>query len=89
MNPSIRTLALAPLMLAGALAFGDDTMTRATPTDHQMIKTCMDKQKTANVAQSKAEMRRYCKDQLKQQKETGAMPEAPPADVPHPDTPPG
>jgi hypothetical protein len=85
-------LALIPLMLVGTLAFGDDTLSRATPTDHQFIKTCMDKQKsdertkTDNVTMSKAEMKRFCKDQLKQQKATGALPEAPPSDAPHPVT---
>jgi hypothetical protein len=83
---------LVPLVLSSALAFADDTLSRATPTDHQLIKTCIEKQKadekqrTDNVTLSKAEMKRYCKDQLKQQKATGSMPEPPPTDVPHPGT---
>jgi hypothetical protein len=87
------TLALMfPLMLSGTLVFADDTMSRATPTDQQLIKTCIEKQKadekqkTDNVTMSKAEMKRYCKDQLKRQKATGSLPEAPPTDLQRPPT---
>jgi hypothetical protein len=89
MKASIKALTVAPLLLCGALALADDsTMRSVTPTDAQLVKTCMEKQKTnTNVTMSKEQMKRYCKDQLKQQKATGEMPEAPPTDTPH-DTPP-
>jgi hypothetical protein len=74
-------LSLVPLLLAGAAAIADDSMSRVTPSDHQTIKECMAQQKSNNVAQSKSEMKRYCKDQLKQQKVTGDTP-APPVDRP-------
>jgi hypothetical protein len=69
--------------LAGPVA-ADDSMARATPTDHQMLKDCIEKQKSKNVTMSKAEMKRFCKDELKRQKDTGAMPNPPPADEPRP-----
>lgn len=79
----LTALAIASITLLSAPSFADDTLTRATPTDHELIKTCMEKQKTSNVAQSKDEMKRYCKSELKRQKATGEMPEPPPADTPH------
>jgi type IV secretory pathway VirB10-like protein len=81
MNRSISALALVPLALCASLAFGDDTMHRATPTDHQTIQQCIEKQKTKDVNMSKAEMKQFCKDELKKQKETGALPEQPPVDA--------
>ncbi len=87
-NTSISALGLGSLALVATLAFGDDTMHRATPTDHQTIKECMEKQKTKDVNMSKAEMKQFCKDQLKKQKETGALPEEPPTDAPQTDVPP-
>lgn len=80
-------LSLVPLLLTGAAAFADDSMSRVTPSDHQAIKECIAQQKTNNVAQSKSEMKRFCKDQLKAQKVTGETP-APPVDrTPDPATP--
>lgn len=83
MNRAINSVVLTGLILCSAQAFADDSMTKATPTNHQMMKECIDKQKTSAVNMSKAEMKRICKDQLKNQKETGAMPSPPPADTPH------
>jgi hypothetical protein len=82
MNRSISALGLVPFALVATLAFGDDSMHRAAPTDHQMIKECIEKQKTKDVNMSKAEMKQFCKDELKKQKETGALPEQPPTDAP-------
>jgi len=82
MNRSISALGLVPLALVATLAFGDDSMHRAAPTDHQTIKECIEKQKTKDVNMSKAEMKQFCKDELKKQKETGALPEQPPVDAP-------
>jgi hypothetical protein len=82
--------AVFPLMLAGAFAVGDDTMPNASPTDSQRIKTCMEQQKSnTNVTMSEAQLKRYCQDQLKQQKATGEMPQQPPTDLPKDDTPHG
>ena len=47
-----------------------------------MMKECIERQKTKDVTMSKSEMKRYCKDELKRQKTTGAMPEQPPTDTP-------
>jgi hypothetical protein len=67
----------------GGRAFADDTVSRATPTDHQMLKECIEKQKTADVTMSAAQMKRICKDQLKQQKQSGIPTEPAPTDTPH------
>jgi hypothetical protein len=48
-----------------------------------MMKDCIQRQKTADVTMSKAAMTRICKDQLKQQKQTGTPPEPAPVDPPH------
>jgi hypothetical protein len=81
MTRSINALAALGLVL-GAAAFADDAMTSATPSDHQMMKECIERQKTKDVTMSKSEMKRYCKDELKRQKATGAMPERQPTDTP-------
>ena len=84
MKKSTALIALAPLALVASLALADDSMDRVTPTDHQLLKECMERQKTSsNVTVSKAEAKRYCKDQLKRQKATGATPERAPVDTPH------
>jgi hypothetical protein len=81
MKPAI--FALVPLALVTSLAFADDSMNRVTPTDHQLLKECMERQKTnATVTLSKAEAKRYCKDELKRQKATGETPEKQPVDAP-------
>ena len=82
MNPLVHTLALTGFLLAGH-AFADDSMSRASMTDHQALKDCMERQKAGAVNMSKAQMKRLCRDKLKDQKATGDMPEKPPADTPH------
>jgi hypothetical protein len=61
-------------------AFADDSMSRATPTKHQLMKECVEKQKTADVNMSKDQMNRLCKDEVKR-KLAGDTP-PPPVDVP-------
>lgn len=56
--------ALAAAVLAST-AFADDAMRRATPSKHQMMKECMEKQKTADVNMSKSQMERLCKGEMK------------------------
>ena len=83
MNRSIPALACFALLLGAAAASADDTtMSHATPSDHQMMKECIERQKTKDVTMSKSEMKRYCKDELKRQKTTGSMPERQPTDTP-------
>jgi hypothetical protein len=84
MNRTLTSMVLvAGLCVCGARAFADDSMTHVTPTTHQMMKDCMERQKGTDVAQSKAQMKQICKDQLKQQKQTGVPAEPTPADTPH------
>jgi hypothetical protein len=83
MNRTITSLILVGLSVCGVHALADDSMSRATPTTHQMMKDCIERQKTADVNMSQAQMKRICKDQLKQQKQTGVPPEPAPTDVPH------
>jgi hypothetical protein len=49
-------LAFAPMVLFTSLVFADDSMGKVTPTDSQLLKQCMERQKTnTNVVVSKAE----------------------------------
>ena len=81
MNPLVHTVALAGLLFAGH-ALADDSMSRATMTPQQAMNDCMERQKAGAVNMSKAQMKRLCKDKLKEQKATGDMPEHPAADAP-------
>ena len=85
MNRTVAALTLIgySACLCGVQAFADDTVDRATPTDHQTLKTCIEKQKTADVTMSEAQMKRICKDQLKKQKQSGIPAEPAPVDTPH------
>jgi hypothetical protein len=82
MNRKITSLVLVGLSVCTAHALADDSMSRGTPTSHQMMKDCIERQKTADVNRSQAEMKRICKDQLKQQKQTGTPAEPAPTDTP-------
>jgi pentapeptide MXKDX repeat protein len=82
LNPLVHTLALAGLIVAGH-ALADDSMSRASMTREQALKDCMERQKAGAVNMSKAQMKRLCKDKLKDQKATGDMPEQPATDAPH------
>ena len=87
MNRLTGLFALAPIALCSSLAWADDSMGRVTHTDSQLLKQCMERQKAdANVTVSKADAKRYCKDELKRQKQTGASPERQPVDPPPADT---
>jgi hypothetical protein len=82
MNRVINSVVITGLML-GSSAFADDTTSHAGMTTHQAMKDCIEQQKTADVNMSKAEMKRICKDKLKNQKATGDMPQQPATDAPH------
>jgi hypothetical protein len=78
----VQSTLLMGLLVASA-AFSDEPMTQASMSKSQAMKDCIEQQKTADVNMSKAEMKRICKDKLKQQKATGDMPQQPPTDAPH------
>jgi pentapeptide MXKDX repeat protein len=82
MNPLVHTVALVGLLVAGH-ALADDSMSRASMTEQQAMKDCIERQKAGAVNMSKAQMKRLCRDKLKDQKKTGDMPEQPAADTPH------
>ena len=82
MKNTISSLVLIGLSICGTYALADDSVSRATPTNHQAMQDCIQKQKMADVTMSKAAMRRICKDQLKQQKETGTPVDPAPTDTP-------
>jgi hypothetical protein len=82
MNPLVHTVALVGLLVAGH-ALADDSMSRASMTNHQAMKDCIERQKAGAVNMSKAQMKRLCRDKLNDQKATGDMPEKPAADTPH------
>jgi hypothetical protein len=63
-------VAIAAVLSVGS-SFADDSVNRTTPTKHQSMKACVEKQKTADVTMSKSEMTRICKDEIKRQKELG------------------
>jgi hypothetical protein len=83
MNRIVAALTLIGFSVYGVQALADDTVDRATPTDHQMLKECIEKQKTADVTMSEAQMKQICKDRLKQQKQSGTPVEPAPTDTPH------
>jgi hypothetical protein len=82
MYRSVIGFALAALLLGGTV-LADDSMTKVTMSKHQAMQDCLDQQKAADVTMSKAAMKRFCKDKLKEQKVTGDMPQQPPVDTPH------
>jgi hypothetical protein len=82
MNNTLSATLLVGAMLCAGTAIADDSMSRATPTDSQQLKDCIEKQKQADVNMSKSQMTRICKDQLKQQKATGQPVDPPPTDTP-------
>ncbi len=79
---TLSAIAFLALGVSATPGFADDTMSQATPSNHQTMKECIERQKTKDVTMSKSEMKRYCKDELKRQKATGAMPERQPTDTP-------
>jgi hypothetical protein len=83
MKHTINSMTFVALTLCGAYALADDSMSHVTMTKSQSMKDCIERQKTADVSMSKAEMKRICKDQLKQQKQTGAPTEPQATDTPH------
>ena len=83
MNRIVAALALIGSCICSVQVFADDTVSRATPTDQQTMKECIEKQKTADVTMSEAQMKRICKDRLKQQKQAGIPMEPAPTDTPH------
>jgi hypothetical protein len=76
MKPLISAALAATALLAGPV-MADGSMARATPSKHQAMKDCIEKQKTADVNMSKSEMERLCKDEIKRQKATGDSPPPP------------
>jgi len=69
----------AAAALLGVQAFADDSVSRATPTKHQSMKECIEKQKTADVTMSKSQMARICRDELKRKQLGESAP--PPSDT--------
>jgi hypothetical protein len=78
---TISAFIAAAAVFGGTLAVADDSLHRATPTEHQSLKACIEKQKTADVTMSKSEMTRLCKEELKREKQFGVS-EPPPVDAP-------
>lgn len=77
MNKLIPLVPIAAALLAGQ-ALAEDPMPRATPTQHQLLKACIEKQKAADVNMSKSQMTRLCKDEINRQKAGDSPP--PPSD---------
>jgi hypothetical protein len=82
MNRLVTTFVLAGLAF-GSCAFADEATPASSMTKRQAMKDCIEQQKTANMSMSKAEMKRICKQKLKELKATGDMPQQPAADAPH------
>jgi hypothetical protein len=81
MNRIITTFALVGLAF-GSCALADEATPASSMTKRQAMKDCVEQQKTSNMSMSKAEMKRICKDKLKDQKVTGDMPQQPATDAP-------
>jgi hypothetical protein len=71
---------LTAAALLGTQAFADDSI-RPTPSKHQSMQECIEKQKAADVTMSKSQMTRICKDELRRQKQLGES-TPPPSDTP-------
>jgi hypothetical protein len=71
------------VLIAAAIGevHADDSVSRATPSKHQSMQECIEKQKTADVTMSKSQMTRICKDELRRQKQLGES-TPPPSDTP-------
>lgn len=82
MHRTILSLIFVGFAVCGAHALADDAVTQPTMTKSQLMKDCIERQKATNVSMSKAEMKSFCRDQLKQQKQSGDFHEAPPTDTP-------
>ena len=65
MNRAISSIAFAGGLLVAMQALADDSMSRGTMSKRQLMTQCMQKQKSADVTMSQAQMKRICKDQLK------------------------
>lgn len=82
-----RGLILAGVLLSGLSAAADGlgidehAPSRATPTTHESMKDCIQKQKSSNVTMSKSQMTRICRDELKRHRRYGET-TPPPADSP-------
>ena len=74
MTPTIQSIALVGLLLMGANSLADDSWNRSIMTKRQMISDCLQKQKASDVTLSKLDIFRICRDQLRQQKTSGAFP---------------
>jgi hypothetical protein len=72
---------VAVCLLAGQAVLADDSMDRATSTDHEKMADCIRKQQSGDVNMSKSQLKQFCKDELKRQKANGTMP-TPPTDTP-------
>lgn len=81
MNRIITAFALAGLAF-GSCALADEATPASSMTKRQAMKDCIEQQKSSHMSMSKAEMKRICKDKLKDQKATGDMPQQPATDAP-------
>jgi hypothetical protein len=74
------SLVFAAAAVLGVQAFAGDS-SRATPTKHQSMMECIEKQKTADVTMSKSQMARICRDEMKRKQLGESTP--PPSDTAH------
>lgn len=75
------SLVFAAAAVLGVQAFADDSLSRATPTKHQSMRECIEKQKTADVTMSKSQMARICRDEMRRKQLGESTP--PPSDTAH------
>jgi hypothetical protein len=78
----VHCMVFMALVACGTPALADEAIPQPNMTQSQLMQDCIERQKASNVAMSKAAMKSFCKDQMKQQKHSGAFPEAPPTDTP-------
>lgn len=65
MKRVIATAALTGALVFSVQTFADDSMSQSTQTTHQMMKSCMAKQKANNASMSYASRKKACKDQMR------------------------
>lgn len=65
----MNTYLLLPVALLGVALANGSRADDAMPSQHQLVKECMVKQKEADSGKPKDEMRAFCKDWAKTQKD--------------------
>ena len=62
MKYQIVTAVAVGLLACGGAAYADDSATPSVPSEHQLMKECMAKEKASDGGMPKEDMKKSCKD---------------------------